>query len=404
MDRRTFLKISGIVTAIIPTLKPKFSLAEMAYREHVKNKVSLLGFGCMRLPMKDKEVDIEKTASLFDYAIQHGVNYFDTAYPYLGGKSELAVGQLLKKYPRNSFYLADKMPIWMIKEPADADKIFEEQLKKCQVEYFDYYLVHAIDDSRYEGCEKNKIYETLIKRKKAGQIKNLGFSFHGTPELLEKICKSHQWDFVQLEINYVDWVLQNAKLQYEIAQKYKLPVIVMEPLRGGNLAKLNEKAVQVLKNVHPEASVASWAFRYVGSLSGVLTVLSGMNEMEHVRDNVATMSDFHPLTNEERQVLETARQVYSSSGTIACTGCRYCKDCPMKINISGLFASYNNFMMKEDKALGKWVLSRDYKLVTSNSGTADQCIHCGLCEESCPQHLPIREYLKMIASKIKEVS
>ncbi|MBQ8347226.1 MAG: aldo/keto reductase [Alphaproteobacteria bacterium] len=357
----------------------------------------------MRLPMKNGEVDMELTGELFDYAVRHGVNYFDTAWPYLGGKSETATGALLKKYPRDSFYLADKCPTWLIESPDDVDRIFDEQLKKCQTDYFDYYLVHSLDEARYANAVKHDVYGRLLKKKEEGKIKNLGFSFHDTPDVLEKILNNHKWDFVQLQINYVDWTLQNAKRQYELAVQHDLPVIVMEPLRGGNLAVLNENAVKVLKTADPNATAAAWGLRYVASLPNVLTVLSGMNVMDHLKDNISALTDFRPLTDKERETLERARQIYMSAGAIPCTGCDYCKDCPMGIPISAMFAAYNTYKTT-DEGRKNLVFTRNYKLATPTGNTPDKCIECGLCEQHCPQHLPIREKLKEIAALYKETS
>ena len=408
MDRREFLKTNAKLAAAaaiagaLPSLPASAQEQKVSTRDHNKKPVSLLGFGCMRLPMKDGEVDMELTEQLFDYAIRHGVNYFDTAWPYLGGKSETATGTLLKKYPRESFFLADKCPTWLIESPEDVDRIFDQQLEKCQVDYFDYYLVHALDEARYANAVKHDIYGKLLKKKEEGKIKNIGFSFHDTPDVLEKILSNHKWDFVQLQINYVDWSLQNAKRQHELAIKYRLPIVVMEPLRGGNLAVLNENAVKVLKTTDPNASAASWALRYVASLPNVLTILSGMNVMDHVKDNVNALTNFRPLTDKERETLERARQIYMSAGAIPCTGCDYCKECPMGIPISAMFAAYNTYKTT-DKDRQNHVFMRNYKLATPTGNTPDKCIECGLCEQHCPQHLPIREKLKEIAALYKEI-
>ena len=409
MDRREFLKTNAKIAAaaaIAGTLQSFPATAQeqkVSTREHNKKPVSLLGFGCMRLPMKNGDVDMELTGSFFDYAIRHGVNYFDTAWPYLGGKSETATGTLLKKYPRESFYLADKCPTWLIESPQDVDRIFDQQLKKCQVEYFDYYLVHALDQGRYENALKQNIHANLLKKKEEGKIKNLGFSFHDTPDVLEKILNNHQWDFVQLQINYVDWSLQDAERQYNLAVQHNLPVIVMEPLRGGNLAVLNENAIKVLKTANPNASAASWGLRYVASLPNVLTVLSGMNVMDHLKDNVSSLTGFRPLTSKEQETLERARQIYMSAGAIPCTGCDYCKDCPMGIRIPSLFAAYNTYKTTDDSKK-KDAFNRYYNLATRNNSTPDQCVQCGLCEQHCPQHLPIREKLKEIVALNKEIN
>lgn len=366
------------------------------------DKVSLLGFGCMRLPKIDPEksdIDKEKAQQMIDYAYEHGVNYFDTAYPYHEGKSELFIGEALKKYPRESYHLVSKMPVWLVEKPEDTLKYFEEQLKKCQTEYFDYYLCHALNHDRLEIIKKNGIFDTLKKEKEAGRIKHLGFSFHGTIEMLEEIVKAFDWDFTQIQLNYYDWDMQNAKREYEILEENGLPVIVMEPVRGGALNTLCPEGIKMLKEADAEATPASWAIRFAASLPNVLTVLSGMTTMEHVKDNVHTMMDFKPLTEGERELLFKVADVYKKSKTVPCTGCRYCMDCPAGVDIPAVFKVYNGYAVTEDKAQ----FLADYDAL-GDSKQAHHCVACRKCCSQCPQSIDIparMEEIKALAKKLR---
>lgn len=277
------------------------------------DRISLLGLGCMRLPKRasDKEdIDYPEAQKLVDYAFSHGVNYFDTAYRYHGGDSELFVGQALKKYPRDSFHLATKLPIWLLETPEDIDRIFEDQLQRLQVEYFDFYLLHALSKDSFEKSEQLGVYRRLSQLKEQGKIRRLGFSFHDSPKVLEQIAAAHAWDFAQIQLNYLDWEMQDAKGQYEILERSHIPVVVMEPVRGGTLASLCQESNDLFQAAAPQRSVASWAIRYAASLPGVMTVLSGMSNLEQMEDNVRTMTDFSPLTQEEYRVVEQALAAY----------------------------------------------------------------------------------------------
>lgn len=366
------------------------------------DKVSLLGFGCMRLPKIDPEksdIDKEKAQEMIDYAYTHGVNYFDTAYPYHEGKSELFIGEALKKYPRESYHLVSKMPVWLVEKPEDTLKYFEEQLKKCQTEYFDYYLCHALNHDRLEIIKKNGIFETLQKEKAAGRIKHLGFSFHGTIEMLEEIVKAYDWDFTQIQLNYYDWDMQNAKREYEILEENGLPTVIMEPVRGGALNTLCPEAIKMLKEADPEATPASWAIRFAATLPNVLTVLSGMTTMEHVKDNVHTMENFKPLTEKERELLFKVADVYKQSKTVPCTGCRYCMDCPAGVDIPAVFKVYNNYAVTEDKA--KFLAEYD---ALGDEKQAHHCVACRKCCSQCPQSIEIparMEEIKALAKKLR---
>lgn len=375
---------------------------EMRQYRDTDVKVSLLGMGCMRLPKVDPEkedIDYEKAQEIIDYAYANGVNYFDTAYGYHGGQSELFVGQALKKYPRESFFLASKMPIWCVKEKGDVERIFNEQLKKCQTEYFDFYLFHAQNAANFQKCQEFGVYEFLSQMKAEGKIRRLGFSFHDTPEVLRHICDTYPWDFAQIQLNYLDWEMQDAKTQYQILNDREIPVIVMEPVRGGALASPCEAADILFREERPDKSVASWAIRFAASLPGVLTVLSGMSNMEQVRDNVDTMTRFEPLTDREREVIDEALEAYRKKDTVPCTGCRYCMDCPFGVDIPKMFSLYNHYVLDRD--------GEDYLEAYEaqpESERADQCQACGACMEKCPQHIRIPDQMVTIRETVEKIS
>lgn len=356
-------------------------------------KVSGLGMGCMRLPQnEDGSIDYEAGFAMVDYALAHGINYFDTAYGYHGGKSEGFVGAALKRHPRESFLLASKMPGWMVKEYADVERIFQEQLDRCQVEYFDFYLCHALSASGLEIYDKVEILPFLNRMRKEGKIRRLGFSFHDSPEVLKRICAMNDWDFAQLQLNYLDWIAQDAKGQYEILTERGIPCVVMEPVRGGALAQLSPDASALLKDARPADSTASWAIRFAASLPNVLTVLSGMSNMEQMEDNVKTMSDFQPLSEAERETLMKALELYRANATIPCTGCRYCMDCPAGVDIPGVFKAYNHYGIERN---GQKFLE-EYKALEGCQ--ADLCVSCGACQRVCPQAIHIPDRMKEIAS------
>jgi len=357
-----------------------------------------LGFGCMRLPIVDgdmERIDDACFCEMIDAFMDQGFTYFDTAYPYHNQKSEGAVKRcLVDRYPRDKFYLADKMPMWVAKEYADYGKIFEEQLERCGVEYFDFYLLHALYGERYEEAEKLGAFQFVQEMKAAGKIKHVGFSFHDTAEVLDKILSNHpEMEFVQLQINYYDWESENVQSRkcYETAVKHGIPVIVMEPVKGGTLANLAPEAAAVLDKLNPEASYASFAVRYAASLEHVFMVLSGMSDFAQLADNTSYMREFNPLSEEEQQGIAKVVEELAKLPTIPCTKCRYCVDgCPQKINIPALFQAYNNVVQFGDTP----VTRRSYNEAIKERGLASSCVECGMCEEQCPQHLEIRDLLK----------
>ncbi len=365
-------------------------------------EVSLLGFGCMRFPVidgDDSRIDYEKSLEMIDYAYKNGVNYFDTAYGYHGGESEKFVGVALKRYPRDTFFLASKMPPWFVKEEADLEKIFNNQLERCQVEYFDFYLEHSLNDENYDKLESFNTYEFLLQKKKEGKIRNLGFSFHGSLECLERITSDHEWDFVQLQYNYLDTEISDTLKEYEIINKYNLPLIVMEPVRGGALADLCEEANAILKKARPEKSIASWAIRFAASNERILTVLSGMSDENQVKDNIETMSDFEKITDNDKVALDKAVKIFKEYFTVPCTKCRYCtKDCPQGIDIPEMLNLWGRYRLekKDDDYINRY-----HKV--EESARAKNCISCHLCESFCPQNIKIvdiMDNLKVLNKKL----
>lgn len=365
-------------------------------------QISLLGFGCMRLPLQpdNKGIDRKAARKMLEYAYEQGVNYFDTAWGYLNGKSEAFVGSVLKKFPRESFYLASKMPGWLLKDLPESEELFAAQLKRCQVEYFDYYLLHSLTTKEeFDRLYLNeKVLDYLHREKKGGRIRKLGFSFHGSIELMKYVLDNFPWDFVQIQLNYQDWDTMQARVLYELAVEHHLPCIVMEPVRGGALASLNDQAAEILKKAAPQNSLASWAIRFVASLPSVLTVLSGMSTMEQLQDNLKITSGFHPLTEKERVILQQALEAYLEVSPIPCTGCNYCMPCPFGVDIPGNFSAFNRGAGKRlMPELGSPSDKREeFKKLWDEipaEGLADQCRSCGQCLPKCPQHIAIPERL-----------
>ena len=364
--------------------------------EYIKENVPKLGFGMMRLPMDGEEIDMKQVNEMVDYYMKNGMNYFDTAWFYHGGKSELVLKEaVVKRYPRESFTVADKMPIWEVNEPADVEKIFNTQLERCGVDYFDYYLLHALDGEKNKKCEDMGAYEFCLRMREEGKIKSFGFSFHGTTDDIKHIMANHasEFEFVQLQINYYDWEF-DYKPQYEVVHSYGLPIVVMEPVRGGFLAKMPREIEDGFKAVHPDMSIASWALRWVTSLDGVIISLSGMSNMEQLVDNVSFMKDFKPLNEEENAAVERAVKTLLAAPIITCTDCKYCIDCPVEIPIFDIFGIYNEEFINNKNL---WEFKQKHGKIDSDKNAAS-CIACGFCEPLCPQNIPIIEKLADIAA------
>lgn len=368
----------------------------------IKEMPKKLGFGCMRLPIvdgKDDVIDYDRFSAMIDTYMNKGFCYFDTAYPYHREKSEEAVRKcLVERYPRESFFLADKMPVWLVKEQKDYMTIFEKQLERTGVSYFDFYLLHALNQDRVNDLEKTGGFEFAQKLKKEGLARNVGFSFHDSAEVLENILKNHpELDFVQLQINYFDWDtdhVQSAKC-YEVAEKYQVPVIVMEPVKGGMLANMIGKPAELLQNLDSSASYASFAIRFAASLPNVMVVLSGMSDEQQLQDNITYMQDFKPLTETEKNTIMQVREELAKMIAVGCTNCRYCvPECPKKIMIPSVFTVYN---MAKQFGVNEQTTRNYHNVTGQDRGKASDCIKCGKCEKQCPQHLEIRELMETIA-------
>ncbi|MCD7893199.1 MAG: aldo/keto reductase [Erysipelotrichaceae bacterium] len=365
-----------------------------------------LGFGLMRLPLKDENdagnIDFEELNKMVDTFLERGFTYFDTAWMYCKFKSEEAVKTcLVDRHPRDSFTLTTKLHHGFIKTKEDRDKIFNEQMKKTGVDYFDYYFIHDINSHSIEVYEKLDCFNWLLQKKAEGLVKHIGFSFHDGPELLDKVLSEHpEFEVVQLQINYLDWNsagVQSRKC-YEVACKYNKPVIVMEPVKGGTLAQIPETVENKMKAYNPDASIPSWAIRFVASLDNVKLVLSGMSNYDQLLDNTSYMQDFKPLNDEEYKLIDEAVEAINANITVPCTGCSYCTEgCPMNINIPKYFSLYNADL-QEVETKGWTPQGEYYANLTKTFGKASDCIQCGQCEGVCPQHLTIIDYLQDVAA------
>jgi predicted aldo/keto reductase-like oxidoreductase len=420
MNRRDFLKSAALIAGGL--LSQGFVLNKAGEPELLNNtagKVTrsrfkditlpLLTLGTTRLPVDANNqygIDQKLLQRIVDYSMEHGVNFFDTAYFYMNGNAETVIGQALKKYARDKFYIADKLPVRIMESKTDNERIFSEQLKKTGMDFFDFYFAHSLNKSDYKNkFKKFNSYDFLQKKKKEGKIKYLGFSFHDDAQELEPIVKEYEWDFVMIQLNYLDWDIINAKLAYETLQKYNMPVWVMNPVKGGNLAEegLGEKASKILKSVAPKFSIASWAIRFAASLPGVVTVLSGMSNMKQLEDNVKTMTDFKPLSDKERKAIDETLSVYRGFATIPCTYCKYCvPHCPVNIDIPSNLAIYNQYQVdKIDKRDS--LFTRNYGIL-AESKRAGKCINCNACLPYCPQKINIPKELRAVNNLFQTLS
>lgn len=361
--------------------------------------VSLLGFGCMRFPVgSDGKINRPLAEKMLDKAIASGVNYIDTAYPYHDGESELFVGEALKKYPRDSFYLATKLPVWFVNTVEDVDKYFNEQLKKLQTDHFDFYLMHAMNKDSWEKQEKLGTVKRLEELKAEGKIRFLGFSFHDDYDTFEKIISYRDWDFCQIQLNYMDIDEQAGMKGYKLAEEKGIPLTIMEPVKGGSLASFSQDIMDVFNSVRPGKSAASFALRYVATLPNILTVLSGMSTMEQVEDNLDTFNNFVPMDEKEYQAIDKIKDIMNSRIQNGCTGCRYCMPCPFGVDIPGNFSVWNRLHVYQNFGTVKW----QWEGMKKDNKTPDFCRECGKCEKACPQHLSIREDLKRVRADLEK--
>ena len=441
MDRRDFLKISG--AASLGAVLSGSAMAQSAggqtpgnvvLRENPVNgdKVSLLGFGCMRWPMikddKGKDIiDQEAVNEMVDYALAHGINYFDTSPVYLQGQSEKAAGEALSRHPRNSYFIATKLSNFWSQSKENSIKMYENSFKEMKTDYFDYYLLHSVgrggDHAFRQRYVENGMMDFLMAEKAKGRIRNIGFSFHGSKEAFDEFMQMYdsgefKWDFVQIEMNYVDWKHAdgkrncNADYLYAELDKRGIPVIIMEPLLGGQLADVPMGISRQMKMREPDKSAASWAFRFCGTYPGVLCVLSGMTNMDPLIENVKTFSDFKPLTAEELAFMERMAVQMKEYPLVKCTGCNYCMPCPWGIDIPGIFRHYNSNITAGTYAQGpeqkNYKKLRNAYLTSYNKAIptlrqADHCIGCGSCLSHCPQSIDIPKELNRIDHYIERL-
>ena len=378
----------------------------MLYKDFKDLKLSSLGLGTMRLPNKgvdsDVPVDEEETAKMVDYALKNGINYFDTAWGYHNGESEKVIGKVLSKYPRDSFYLATKFPGYDLSNMDKVEEIFEKQLEKCRVDYFDFYLFHNVNDKNIDAYldPKYGIFDYLMKQKENGKIKHLGFSIHGDFDILKRFLNAYgeHMEFCQIQLNYLDYEFQDAKAKIELLNEYNIPIWVMEPLRGGKLAKLSEEQESKLKALRPDETTVGWAFRFLQSIPGVTMVLSGMSSMEQLQENIKIFSEDKPLNDEEMKTLLGIANEMLKGNVLPCTACRYCTShCPMGLDIPKLLALYNEHCFTGGGFIAPMAIS-----ALPEDKRPSACIGCRSCEAVCPQEIKISEAMADFAKKLEQ--
>lgn len=387
-----------------PNFRGKDSAIKMKMTQtNEANIMKKLGFGLMRLPLLNKEdqssIDIEKVKRMVDTFMANGFTYFDTAYPYHRGYSEVAFREAVStRYPRCAYTITDKLSLFMIRDEKEIPGFFDGQLERLGVDYVDYYWIHAVNRQTYQQAIKMHAFEFLARKKAEGKIRHIGFSFHDKADFLDEVLTAHpEMEYVQLQLNYLDWddpAIESRRC-YEVALKHRKPVIVMEPIKGGSLIQIPEEAKRIYEEARPDLSLASWAIRFAASPSNVMMVLSGMSDEKQMSGNISYMKEFEPLSEEEQKKVSEAVKIIRASAGIPCTACRYCTEtCPKRIPIPDYFALYNN-----QKRFGKGASLGGiyYSSLAQTHGKASECLKCGKCEKLCPQHLPIREYLKEVA-------
>ena len=375
----------------------------MIYKKFQDLKLSALGLGAMRLPVidgDDAKIDEETTAKMVEYAMDNGINYYDTAWGYHDGNSETVMGKVLSKYPREKFYLATKFPGYDLANMDKVEEIFEKQLEKCNVEYFDFYLFHNVCEMNIDAYldEKYGIYEYLCKQKENGRIKHLGFSAHGSCDVMKRFLDKYgkQMEFCQLQINYLDWTFQDAKAKVDLLNEWNIPVWVMEPLRGGKLAKLSDEHTDILKELRPQETVPAWAFRFLQSIPNVTMILSGMSNEQQLKENIETFGVESPLNEEEAKALMSIVADMLGKKTLPCTACRYCvSHCPKGLDIPSLLSLYNEHCFTEGGFLAPMAL-----MAVPEEKQPGACVGCRSCEKVCPQQIKVSEAMKDFVQKI----
>ena len=368
----------------------------MEYRKIGNEKVSLLGFGCMRFPITSEgKIDEQQAEEMLKKAIDQGVNYIDTAFPYHNGESEPFVGKTIKKLGRDKVLLATKLPMWKIETMEDVVETFESQLERLQTDHIDFYLLHALGKERWEKVKELNIISYLEKMKAEGKIRHIGFSFHDSYEVFEEIINYYNWDFCQIQYNYMDTDVQAGSKGYELAKSKNIPIVIMEPLKGGVLANLPDEVSKEFKNAEPEYSTASWSLRWLSAHDNIKVILSGMSTMDQVDDNLKTFNEYKEMTDDDKLIVANVKNIINSRVRNSCTGCRYCMPCPNSVSIPELFRLWNNFGMYGNKEGAKARLN-NFK----EENLPKNCVECGACEAVCPQGISIIKDLKDLVNEI----
>ena len=365
-------------------------------------ETKLLGFGCMRFPTLNGvngEIDEARAEEMLDTAYKAGVNYFDTAYVYHDGKSEGFVGKVLNKYPRDSYYIATKLPVWNLTSQEDIRRVIDEQFARLDKEVIDFYLLHSMSKKSWDKAQELEALKIIEEYRSLGKIKYVGFSFHDSYPVFEEMINAYDWDFCQIQYNYMDTDTQATYKGYKLTEEKGIPLIIMEPIKGGSLAALPEEVSKPFRQMHPEWSDASWALRFVASHENVKVILSGMSTLDQVKDNLNTFEELDNLTEEEMKVVENVAAALKARTKNGCTGCRYCMPCPAGVDIPGNFSAWNVYYKYNSQRAASWTIRQ----IKANEGFAEKCIKCGKCEQVCPQHLNIRKDLATLSEEMKEL-
>jgi len=371
----------------------------MEYRKWKKIPIetSLLGFGSMRLKTVNGKIDEELGFKLVDQAYNNGINYFDMAMPYIDGQNESFMGRALKRYKRDTFYIATKLSLWMFNTKEEIEQVIDKQLKNLQTDYIDCYIMHALNKEKFEKIKRLGVMDIVESWRKQGKIKYIGFSFHDEYDVYKEILDFYDWDFCQLQLNYMDQDSQQGIKGYHDAFNKGIPVIVMEPVKGGDLANFNDKVSSIFYDYNKHASLSSWAFRWVGSLEGVKLILSGMNTTEQLKDNLNTFNNFKSLNNKEHDLISKVRAELKNIVEVGCTRCEYCLPCPYGVNIPGNFKIFNSYAMYKNEGSAKF----QFKELKDNKADASICVSCGECLSKCPQSIQIPTQLARMLEELR---